>query len=136
MLTKHTLTGMGPVQDNGSRLLFTTSPHPYLATPAAFALLASEPAIGTEFTFDDDGVVTFLTGEGAGKAQETDEKKEDGNASSAPSLHVTSGVNKVEDADPTTEPLNQEQINSMFEARIARIEKFWAREGFDMTKYD
>lgn len=32
--------------------------------------------------------------------------------------------------------LTQEQINSMFEARIARIEKYLHREGHDITKYD
>lgn len=32
--------------------------------------------------------------------------------------------------------LNQEQINSMFENRIARIEKYLQRTGHDLTKFD
>lgn len=32
--------------------------------------------------------------------------------------------------------LNQEQINSVFEARIARLEKYFQHQGHDLTKYD
>lgn len=41
---------------------------------------------------------------------------------------------KVEQNDAAE--LNQEQINSIFEARIARMEKYLQREGHDITKYD
>lgn len=32
--------------------------------------------------------------------------------------------------------LSQEQINSMFEVRLARLEVYLQREGHDVTKYD
>jgi hypothetical protein len=34
------------------------------------------------------------------------------------------------------EKLTQEQINSMFETRIARVEKYLQREGHEITKFD
>lgn len=49
------------------------------------------------------------------------------------------GVYRYADGTPRDtygEELNQEQINSMFEARLKRLEVYLQREGHDIVKYD
>lgn len=187
MLRTHQVTGLGPVQADGSVDIFTVLPMPLHVTADWITAQGRLPAVGDDIV--DDGITLTLamtdaealaapvlpppapvvpatpTDAAAALATPTPDdtqKKTDGGVASPdgssanglapqplespapvdagaiptqattspPTLTVTSGV----DTQPAS-PSTQEQINSMFEARIARIEKFLQSNGIDLTKF-
>lgn len=82
MTTKHQITGLGPVKDDGSQFIFTAQPAPFVATKEWLDEQLEAPVIGDFLVHELDGTVTLETetqGEGELEAQ----KKSDGEEDSA-----------------------------------------------------
>jgi hypothetical protein len=65
MSTTHDITGVGPVQPNGTTILFTVRPAPYFATAAQITAFTRTPVPGDQLTDNGDGTVTLISNPGA-----------------------------------------------------------------------
>ena len=64
MSTNHDITGVGPVQPNGTTVLFTVRPTPYYATAAQVSSFGRAPVPGDQLTDNGDGTITLVSNPG------------------------------------------------------------------------
>lgn len=67
-MTRTQITGLGPVQADGSRKIFDKEPKPFIATAAWLAEQSAEPAVGDYLDIGTDGSVTLVEEETASTA--------------------------------------------------------------------
>lgn len=66
MTQAHQITGLGPVQEDGSREVFTVAPAPFVATKEMLDHLS--PEVGDYFVFNADGSQSLLPANTAAKS--------------------------------------------------------------------
>lgn len=135
------ITGLGPVNADGSRKIFDKEPKPFIASAAWLAEQDGEPEVGDYLDIAPDNTLRLVKEETVSaqkaealemldKAADTgklpdDQKKTDG------------GEGSSTGSDPSpVDGLSQDVINHMFEQRLARLEIYLQEEGHQITKYD
>lgn len=61
----HQITGVGPVQADGSCLVYTVKAKPYYVTAAELATYGLTPAVGDHIVENDDGSHTLVQNPGS-----------------------------------------------------------------------
>jgi hypothetical protein len=64
MSTTHDITGVGPVQANGTTVLYTVKAQAYYATAAQVSSFGRTPVIGDQLTDNGDGTITLISNPG------------------------------------------------------------------------
>lgn len=64
MSTTHDITGVGPIQANGTTIIFTVQPKAYFATAAQISTFGHTPVMGDQLTDNGDGTITLISNPG------------------------------------------------------------------------
>lgn len=64
MSTTYEITGVGPVQPDGTTAIFTIKPLAYFATAAQVTAFGRNPVIGDQVTDNGDGTITLISNPG------------------------------------------------------------------------
>lgn len=79
----HTITGLGPVQTDGSVEIFTVLPKPFLVTKAWLDQYPAMPSVGDELAEQEDGTLALTHEVSTGVVeQDAEPKKDDGSVAS------------------------------------------------------